>query len=412
MKFCIIGGGLTGLVAAEALSSVPGDTVVLYEMAPVPGGCLSSVPARTGDPVEAFYHHCFAGDSDLFALMKRLEVFDKLEWLNGSTGSYADGKVWPMTSPLDILRYPHLSFPDIIRLGLFTMRVKKFDIDALDAVPASSFIRKTCGDSVYASFFAPLLTAKFGINADAVSAAWLVSRVAIRSDRGVNGEKLGYLKGGWQTLVDALTKRIQQNGGVVQTSRSVQSLTRADGHWLVDGEAYDAVISTIAPKALAALGGPVLKKISYQGAACMLIGLEREVTGGIYWVNMTENAPYGAVIGHTNFVPKERYGEHIVYLASYFTGTPAAGLEETMLTDFKERFGVRDEEIHWYHLTIEPFAGPIYTTGMKESLPDYEQDGLFLAGMFSPPNYPERSMEGSVRAGTEVARRVQETVRP
>jgi len=144
----------------------------------------------------------------------------------------------------------------------------------------------------------------------------------------------------------------------------------------------------------------------------MLIGLEREVTGGIYWVNMTENAPYGAVIGHTNFVPKERYGEHIVYLASYFTGTPAAGLEEKMLADFKERFGVRDEEIHWHHLTVEPFAGPIYTTGMKASLPDYEQDGLFLAGMFSTPNYPERSLEGSVRAGNEVARRVQEKMRP
>ncbi len=412
MKYCIIGGGLTGLVAAEALSSVPGDTVVLYEMAPVPGGCLASVPARTGDPVEVFYHHCFAGDTGLFALMKDFGVFERLEWLSGSTGSYADGKVWPMTSPLDILRYPHLSLPDIIRLGLFTLRVKKYDIDALDAVPASSFIRKTCGDSVYESFFAPLLTAKFGINADAVSAAWLVSRVAIRSDRGVNGEKLGYLNGGWHTLVDALTERIAKNGSVVHTSHPVQMLTQEDGHWLVDAEAFDAVISTIAPEALATIGGPVIEGISYQGAACMLIGLEREVTGGIYWVNITENAPYGAVIGHTNFVPKERYGEHIVYLASYFTGTPAADLEERMLADFKERFGVKDEEIHWHHLTVEPFAGPIYTTGMKESLPDYERDGLFLAGMFSTPNYPERSIEGSVRAGTEVARRVQEKVRP
>jgi len=124
MKYCIIGGGLTGLVAAEALSSVPSDTVVLYEKAPVPGGCLASVPARNGDPVETFYHHCFAGDTELFALMKDVGVFERLEWLSGSTGSYADGKVWPMTSPLDILRYPHLSLPDIIRLGLFTLRVK------------------------------------------------------------------------------------------------------------------------------------------------------------------------------------------------------------------------------------------------------------------------------------------------
>ena len=30
-------------------------------------------------------------------------------------------------------------------------------------------------------------------------------------------------------------------------------------------------------------------------------------------------------------------------------------------------------------------------------------DGLYLAGMFSEANYPERSMNGSVRAGYEAA---------
>jgi hypothetical protein len=43
-------------------------------------------------------------------------------------------------------------------------------------------------------------------------------------------------------------------------------------------------------------------------------------------------------------------------------------------------------------------------------MPGYEAKGLFLAGMFSPPNYPERSMEGSIIAGTEVARRMEEAM--
>jgi len=39
-------------------------------------------------------------------------------------------------------------------------------------------------------------------------------------------------------------------------------------------------------------------------------------------------------------------------------------------------------------------------------IPEYSHGGLFMAGMFSLPNYPERSMEGAVRAGHEVAARV------
>ena len=54
-------------------------------------------------------------------------------------------------------------------------------------------------------------------------------------------------------------------------------------------------------------------------------------------------------------------------------------------------------------MAIDPLAGPVYTTGYRSLIPAYEQKGLYLAGMFSQPNYPERSMEGSIRAGQDVA---------
>jgi len=81
-----------------------------------------------------------------------------------------------------------------------------------------------------------------------------------------------------------------------------------------------------------------------------------------------------------------------------------------MLSDFKKRFSVSDNEIHWHHLTVEPSAGPVYTTAFKKLIPDYSQNGMFIAGMFSRPNYPERSMEGSVIAGKQVAEMVRETI--
>jgi protoporphyrinogen oxidase len=135
----------------------------------------------------------------------------------------------------------------------------------------------------------------------------------------------------------------------------------------------------------------------------MTIGMDREVAKGIYWLNMKDTAPYGAVVTHTIFIPAQRYGENIVYLASYFTGTVPPNLDSRMLEDFCTRFSVTRNEMHWYKMAVDPWAGPVYTTGYRSLIPAYEHRGLFMAGMFSLTNYPERSMEGSIRAGSEVA---------
>ena len=131
--------------------------------------------------------------------------------------------------------------------------------------------------------------------------------------------------------------------------------------------------------------------------------MERQVTDGIYWLNMKDSAPYGAVVSHTNFIPHDRYGEHLVYLASYFTDTLPPQLDKRMLSDFCRRFSVSEKEIHWHRMAIDPWAGPVYTTGYRSLIPGYEQAGLCVAGMFSRTNYPERSMEGSIKAGKDAA---------
>jgi protoporphyrinogen oxidase len=140
----------------------------------------------------------------------------------------------------------------------------------------------------------------------------------------------------------------------------------------------------------------------------MTLGVDRDVTGGVYWLNMNDPAPYGVVVSHTNFIPADRYDGRIVYLGSYFQGTMDPALPGRMVDDFCGRFGLPPGSIRWRRMAVEPFAGPVYTTGYRDRIPPYEQGGLFLAGMFSPPNYPERSMEGSITAGAEVAGRMEE----
>ncbi|MHB8164397.1 MAG: NAD(P)/FAD-dependent oxidoreductase [Methanoregula sp.] len=400
MKIGIIGGGLTGLVAAHALSGE--HEVEIFEKMPFLGGCLSSY-SIDNYWIERYYHHCFSSDMHLFSLISELGLSEKLEWKNGTSGYYASKKIYPLNTPFEILRYPELSITDKARLAYLTFTAKKADLAALDDIPADQYIIKHLGANVYTSFFEPLLKSKFGEQREKVSAAWLLSRIAIRSNRGVSGERLGYLNGGFHLIIDALEQSIERKGGKIRIQQPVSSVTHENGYWTINENRYDAVVSTIPPQELMKVGGPEMQPVPYQGAACMTLAMDREVTQGIYWLNMKDAAPYGAVVTHTNFIPRERYGEHLVYLASYFSGTIPAQLDRRMLDDFCNRFSVAPKEIHWYKMAIDPLAGPVYTTGYRSLIPAYEQKGLYMAGMFSQPNYPERSMEGSIRAGLDIA---------
>ena len=319
MKIGIIGGGLTGLVAAHALSGQ--HEVDIFEKMPFFGGCLSSYPINDYW-IERYYHHCFSTDTYLFALIDKLGLSDKLEWKTGTTGYYAKEKIYALNTPREILLYPELSLVDKAKLAYLTLTAKKADLNALDDIPAEQYIIEHLGENVYNSFFEPLLKSKFGEQRKQVSAAWLMSRIAIRSNRGVAGEHLGYLNGGFHLLIDALLQSIERNGGIIRKQQPVSSISQKNGSWMINDSRYDAIISTIPPQELEKAGGPMMQPIPYQGAACMTLAMDREVTQGIYWLNMKDAAPYGAVVTHTNFIAKERYGEHIVYLSLIHISEP------------------------------------------------------------------------------------------
>jgi protoporphyrinogen oxidase len=403
MKVCIIGGGLAGLAAAWKLKER--HEVDIYEKKSHLGGCLSSYHIDQYW-IEQFYHHCFAQDRHLLALLKDLNLSDRLEWLRGTTGYCADNTIYPLNTPLEILRYPLLSISDKVKLALMTLRSRNMDPAGLDTITARDFIIQELGERVYDSFFEPLLRSKFGSLLDSVSAAWLIGRISIRSNRGLSGERLGYLKGGFHIFTDELADAVGQDC-TVRLMDPVTTLGKDPDGWRVNGQRYDAVLSTIPPQALRIAGGPDLPPVPYQGAACLTLGLDQEYSQGIYWLNMKDPCPFGAVITHTNFAPFDRYGEHIVYLASYFSGEPPLQAGKMMREAFCRKFSVPESSIHWERLAVEPMAGPVFGTGYRNSIPAYQARGIFWAGMFSLSNYPERSMDGSIAAGYAVAEAIE-----
>jgi protoporphyrinogen oxidase len=422
-KIVIIGGGLAGLAAAYWLLDEHDVTVV--EKDDELGGMAQSYHVADYY-IEKYYHHFFSSDTELKELIAELGLSGRVQWIKGTTGYYWGGKAYPMNTPLEILKFPPMSLLDIFRLGLLVLRTRLVkDVSSYDNITAGEWILETAGRGVFNNFFQPLLNSKFGSSAAVVSAAWLVGRVKIRSNRGAEGERLGYIRDGFQHLVTALTESIQQKGGRIITGNGAEQILqdggRISGVRLNTGSlSCDTVISTVPPMTLASMVAPDaldfdLTALHYQGTCCALLGMSKPLmTDGTYWLNIKADVPFGALIEHTNFMPSSDYGgEHLLYIASYFQDKEdplyAKSEDEVMkmfLDGLESMYPEFDRsDVHWWELGRDAQTAPVYETGYAERILPYKTniDGLYLAGMFSEANYPERSMNGSIRAGYEAA---------
>ena len=420
MKTVIIGGGLAGLAAAYRLADK--DEIVIIEKEPEPGGMASSYSINTlagTYHIEKYYHHIFTGDRELIKLIGELGLGNRLEWRRGSTGYFFNSRIYPMNTPAEILRA--LPLMDVIRLTWLVLKAKAIkDRAPYDGITAREWILDTAGESVYNNFFEPLLQSKFGDNKEKISAAWLLGRVQIRSNRGTKGERLGYMRGGFNAVIEAMVDSIRKKGGKVikgEVSR-IDAGGGAVRGTVVDGELIkcDRIISTVAPHTLKKLIDTGLSgvntDISYQGTACALFGLTEQVMDDTYWLNIKEDVPFGAVIEHTNFIPASDYGEHLMYVTSYFQNLQSVlwrSNDETVielyLSGLEKLFPGFRKKVKWYHLRRDVDTAPVYETGYGKKILPYKTNikGLYLAGMFSEANSPERSMNGSIVAGFKCA---------
>jgi protoporphyrinogen oxidase len=457
----VVGGGIAGLAAAYRLQR-HGHDVHVYEAGDRLGG-LAATYETPGDDVEAFYHHLSKSEETIVELAEELGLGDRVEWLVGRNAYYVDGVVHPLDTAFQIAAYPHLSLYDKFRLGALVLGVDvrggRPDFDAYDDlaeyedVPVRAFIEEHTTPGVYEHFFEPLLDAKFGDRVEDVSAAWLLGRVRFRGERDLlRGEILGYPEGGFAPLVEGLVDAVGREHvttgarvtGVELAEGAVEAVTVTTGGAVAsatdaatpDGGASgtgagadgtsterhpaDAVVVATMPNVLADLTGYECE-IDFQGAVCALVTVDEPVTD-TYWLNIAHDAPFGALVEHTNFVPPERYGgQHLVYLASYVQSPEEwnwrasdAELRERWLGHLAEMFPDFDPaSASAFRVARNPRAAPVYERGYLDMVVPYDlgdavAEGVYYAGMASRAQYPERSLDGGVVAGYAAADRIAE----
>ena len=458
MKAAVLGAGVTGLVCAYRLSQA-GHACDVYERWPGLGGQAATLDVGGGHLLERYYHHLFTSDRHIAALYEELGLPDELQWMPSSMAFFVDGRQWPFTTPLDLLRFGPLSPAARLRMGLAVLALQKRarEVGPFESITARAWIERRMGRAPWSKVWGPLLRGKFGERAEDISMAWLWSKLTLR--RRLEGdearqEQLGYPAHSWELLFDALRDEIVAAGGRVLVDRPAAALRRGAGGELMvepgasgsfrrghdprafprDGaaERYDAVVATVPSDVFAglldddlaaAVGSAYLGRLraaEYHTALCLLLELDRQFSP-YYWTNVADpELPFVGLVEHTNLIGPERYGgRRFLYVANYVEpGDPLLALDPDRLLQVYLP-GLRrvrpDFSPHWIRarwLHREPAAQPIVTVGYHERIPPLQTGvpGLLLAN--TTQIYPEdRGTNYSVRLGTDAARAVLADVR-
>ena len=439
----MIGAGLCGLVAAHRLSAA-GHGVDVYERWPGLGGQAATLDVGDGHRLERYYHHLFSTDRHIAALYEELGLPDELEWRSSSVAYFTRGRQWPFLTPLDLLRFGPLPPLARVRMGLAVLALQRGpgDPGPFERVTARAWIERWMGRAAWRAVWEPLLRGKFGERADAIAMVWLQNKLRLRRES-AGEERLGYPRGSWERLLEALRQRIEGRGGRVLIDRPAARLARADGTGFLlfpgapgafraghdprrfpDGgppERYDAVLATVPNDVFAALVEPdllpqgyraKLEGVEYFTALCLLLGLDRPFSP-FYWTNVGDPAlPFVGLIEHTNLVPPERYGgRRFLYVANYLPrGHELLDLDaEGVLARYTPGLRAVNPAFDpgWVRQTWlfrEPAAQPIVTVGYRERIPPLRTGvpGLVLAN--TTQIFPEdRGTNYAVRLGEEAA---------
>lgn len=487
MRVAIIGGGFTGLAAAYELTK-HGHRVTVFEKEKILGGLAHGFKEPSWKwHLESTYHHFFTNDHAIINLIKELGLEKKLiikrpitanllPHLAGRRGvssrvmALAEKTIWEESdldldgaratthrpqqdvltnggrivqfdSPMHLLTFPGLSLVDKVRTAFLLAFLKLNPFwKPLEGITAEQLLISVGGKRSYEVLWEPLLMGKFGDLASTVGASWFWARIKKRTP------SLGYIEGGFQTLINALSNAITRYGGIIYTNTSINSIKnelRIMNHeswkskyhyspFTIHNSPFDRVLLTV-PTPIAKKIAPFIpasyftipSTIPHLHAQTLILETKEPILKNTYWLNITDTSyPFLAAVAHTNFMDKTHYGNHhLTYFGNYLPeGHPYLSMtKEQLLKVFLPFIKRLNPTYHLSpaslreagralvacHLFIGPFAQPVHQLHYSQKAPALLTPipGIYLANMDSI--YPwDRGTNYAVELGIRAANRI------
>lgn len=222
----IVGAGVLGLALAHYLQN-RGHAVEVFEKNAYVGGLACSFDY--GQFIwDKFYHVILPQDAHLLDLITELRLAGELKWRRTRTGLYSGGQCYSMSNTREMIGFPLLGWTDKLRMAAATAYAVRLAMPApLCQITAKDWLIRTFGYSNYTHFWRPLLRAKFGPYADQVAA--IAIHATLRRLFGARSgvakrESMGYVHGGYHTILGALKQKLDAGGARIHLSANIEAI--------------------------------------------------------------------------------------------------------------------------------------------------------------------------------------------
>lgn len=389
MATAIVGSGILGLTLAYRLAR-RGTRVEVLEAAPELGG-LAATHDYGHFHWDRFYHVILPTDRHLIGLLLDLGLEGELRWKRTLTGYHAGGRTYDMNGSRDFLRFPLLGLLDKARLGAMVAYASRFaDPWPLYRVTAEEWLTRWCGRRGYEVFWRPLLRAKFGPYHDRVAAVFIwatLTRLLGARSAATQQESMGYVRGGYRTILGALSRALEESGASIRLGTPVRAARAVEGgcELTLGGAAvrepgasggttvrYDQVYFTGPTRLARQVAAPELlphierterenpTSAAYLGVACLTLALRRPLMP-YYVLNVADpEIEVTGVVGMANLVDatENTAGLRLYYVPRY-------------LDSEDERLSASDESL----------TASLLDRGLKRLFPDLRAEDVVYQGI-------------------------------
>jgi phytoene dehydrogenase-like protein len=361
-KAVVVGGGPAGLTAAGRLAEGGLETLLLEGSSHLGGRAASEW--REGFFLNQGPHALYVGGP----ARRELEAMGiELDWWQPASAA----SVFPREGKAK------RTLGGEAQLGRWFLGLQRTEPEELAGIPAAEWLRRSMSsERARASAAALIRVTTFVADQESLSADVAATQLKIGLLPGVR-----YLRGGWQSLVDALAAKAETGGAVLRTRAGVRAIERDGDGWAVtlDGESLRADVLVVAA------GGPdaVAKLLGERAPAAPGPGAELSVLDLALRKLPHRSRRFALGVDKPTYLsrhsPPDQRGGVLLSLASY-TREPRVALEE--LADTVQP-GWREQVIFDRFLPRMVAVSAISTpaSGGLAGRPAVDQgDGLYLAG--------------------------------